>query len=119
VAAGNSTFSFSVSGDTLAVGGFREGIAIWQFRAGGWTRQSTLPVESSVLTLDDDTLAAATTAGTVQVYRRQGRQGPWLLAATLVEPRADEAPGFAASLALSTGTAVASSDGPVWVFEQE
>jgi FG-GAP repeat protein len=119
VAAGNSTFSFSVSGDTLAVGGFREGISIWQFRNGGWTRQSTLPVESSVLTLDNDTLAAATTAGMVQVYRRQGRQGPWLLAATLVEPRADEAPGFAASIALSAGTVVASSDGPVWVFDKE
>lgn len=119
VAAGNSTSSFSVSGDTLAVGGFREEISIWQFRNGGWTRQSTLPVESSMLTLDDDTLAAVTTSGTVQVYRRQGRQGPWLLTATLVEPRANEATGFAASIALSAGTIVASSDGPVWVFEQE
>ncbi|HVR08431.1 MAG TPA: hypothetical protein VMW75_10315 [Thermoanaerobaculia bacterium] len=117
VAAGDSISSISLSGNTLAAGSFRDELAIWQFRNNGtWTLQSMLPVHSSALALDDDTLAVTATDGTVQIYRRQGRQGPWLLAATLVEPRANQAPGFGASLAVSAGTAVVSSDNPVWAF---
>jgi hypothetical protein len=106
----------ALAGDTLAVGAFREGTSFWRFHDGGWTLASTLPAVSAPLAMDGDLLAALTASGTVQVYR-QAAQASWLLVATLAEPRADQAPGFPVSVALSGGIVAASSYDPVWLFD--
>jgi hypothetical protein len=108
--------SISLSGDVLAVGSFNDGVALWQFHSGTWALGAVVPIDSSSVVLSGDTLAVAVAESAVYVYQRQDRRGPWLLAATLVEPSADPALGFPGSIALGAGTVVASSDNPVWVF---
>lgn len=111
----------ALSGDTLAAGAERQGTGLWRFHDGGWTLISTLPAAYAPLAMDGDLLAALTASGAVQVYRqgggRAGAEAPWALAATLAEPRADQAPGFPVSVAASAGVVAVSSDDPVWLFD--
>lgn len=111
----------ALSGDMLAAGEERQGTDVWRFHDGGWTLTSTLPAAYAPLAMDGDLLAALTASGAVQVYRQGGwraaAEAPWVLAATLAEPRADQAPGFPFSVALSAGIVAVSSGNPVWLFD--
>ncbi len=114
LAAGATLTSAALSGYTLAEGTTQNGVAVWQLAAGTWTQQTTLPV-AAPLALQGGTLAAFTPDGTPQIYQRQGRHGAWLLTATLTEPVSD--PEINSDIALSGGIVLASSSGPVWVFD--
>jgi hypothetical protein len=107
--------SAALSGYTQAAGMTQNGVAVWQLAAGAWTQQTTLPAVAAPVALQGGTLAAFAFDGTPQIYQRQGRHGAWLLTATLAEPISD--PGINSDIAVSGGGVVASSTGPVFVFD--